>query len=86
MGELADPHRIRRSIGGVAFPASLGGPMLTLWGFGLLISSLQYLAMGTIIRLVIKISRDARFSAQCLEHLRSREASMGQNAGPLFRS
>jgi hypothetical protein len=74
----------RRSIGGVAFPASLGGAVSALWGFGLLISSLQYLAMGTVIRLVININANTRFSAQCLEQLR--EEPFGQNVGSLFRS
>jgi hypothetical protein len=76
----------RRSIGGVSFPASLGGAVSALWGLGLLMSSLQYLAMGTVIRLVININANTRFSAQCLEQLRSREEPMGQNAGALFRS
>ena len=76
----------RRSIGGVAFPASLGGAVSALWGLGLLISGLQYLAMGTVIRLVININANTRFSAQCLEQLRSREEPMGHNAGALFRS
>jgi hypothetical protein len=37
-----------RSIG-LAFPASLGGAVSALWGFGLLISSLEYLAIGFVI-------------------------------------
>jgi hypothetical protein len=76
----------RRSIGGVAFPASLGGAVLALWGFGLLIASLHYLAMGFVIRLVINMDANTWFSAQCLEQLRSREEPMGQNAEALFRS
>jgi hypothetical protein len=76
----------RRSIGGVAFPASLGGAVSALWRFGLLISSLHYLAMGFVIRLVINMDANTWFSAQCLEQLRSREEPMGQNAGAFFRS
>jgi hypothetical protein len=64
----------------------LGSALPTLWSFCLLISGLQFLAIGSLFRLVINVEENTRISAQCLERLRSREAPIDQEVGSLFRS
>jgi hypothetical protein len=68
------------------FPGSLSSALPTLWSVALLISGLQFLAMGSLIRLVINVEENTRISAQCLEKLRSREVPIEQNVEPIFRS
>jgi hypothetical protein len=75
-----------RPIGGVAVPGSLGVALPAVWSFGLLIGGLQFLAMGTVCRVLINIEENTRISALCLEQLRSLEEPFGQNVGSLFRS
>jgi hypothetical protein len=75
-----------RPLGGVAVPGSLGVALSAVWSFGLLIGGLQFLAMGTVCRLLINVEENTRISAQCLEQLRSREEPFGQNVASLFRS
>jgi hypothetical protein len=73
-------------IGAATFPGSLGTAFLAVWSFGLLIGGLQFAAMGTVCRLLINLEQNSRISAQCLEHLLSREEPFGQNVGSIFRS
>lgn len=75
-----------RPIGGVAAPVSFGVALSAVWSFGLLIGGLQFLAMGTVCRLLINVEENTRISAQCLEQLRSREEPFGQNVRSLLRS
>jgi hypothetical protein len=75
-----------RPIGGVAVPGNLGVALGAVWSLGLLMGGLQFLAMGTVCRLLIDVEENTRISAQCLEQLRSREEPFGQNVGSLFRS
>jgi hypothetical protein len=63
-----------------------GGALSMLWSFGLLVSGLQFLAMGALSRLVIHIEENTRISAQCLEQMRSRAEPIEQNVEPFFRS
>jgi hypothetical protein len=68
------------------FPGILGSALPALWSFAFVISGLQFLAMGSLLRLVINVEENTRISAQCLEKLRSREGQIEQNVGSLFRS
>ena len=65
---------------------NLGAALSALWSFALLISGLQFLAMGSLFRLVINVEENTRISAQCLEQLRSREEPIEQNVRRIFRS
>lgn len=75
-----------RPIGGVPVSGSLGVALLAVWSFSLFIGGLQFLAMGTVCRLLINVEENTRISAQCLEQLRSRKEPVGQDVGPLFLS
>jgi hypothetical protein len=75
-----------RPVSVAPFPGSLGTALSTLWSFALLISGLQFLAMGSLLRLVINVEENTRISAQCLEKLRFREGPIEQNVGSLFQS
>jgi len=75
-----------RPLGGAAVPGSFGIALSAVWSSGLLIGGLQFLAMGTACRLLIRVEENTRISAQCLEQLRSGEETFGQNVGSLFRS
>ena len=63
-----------------------GSAMWILWSLALLMSGLQSVAIGALIRLAIHVEENTRVSAQCLEQLRSRTEPAEQNAGPAFRS
>jgi len=63
-----------------------GGALWILWSLALLMSGLQSVAVGVLIRLAIHVEENTRVSAQCLEQLRSRTEPAEQNAGPVFRT
>jgi hypothetical protein len=60
----------------------IGGEWWVLWSLALFMSSLQSVAIGALIRLVIHLEENTRVSAQCLEKLRMRT----EPADPMFRS
>lgn len=64
----------------------LGGPLSILWSVGLLVSGLQFLAIGGLFRLIIHLEENTRVTAQCLERLASRLDPVDQNVASLFRS
>ena len=64
----------------------LGGALAVVWALGLLVSGLQFLAMGALSRLAIHVEENTRASAQCLEKLRSLMEPRAENVGPQFRS
>jgi hypothetical protein len=69
------------------FPGGLGGALPILWASALLVSGLQFVAMGSLIRLVINVEENTRIAAQCLEKLRSRgDSPIEQHIGSLFGS
>ena len=70
----------------VSVPGVLGAAVSALWSFGCLISGLQFLAMGALIRLMIHVEENTRISAQRLEKLRLREEPVEQGIGAFFRS
>ncbi len=77
---------VGRPLGILPSAGGLGTALPTLWSFALLVSGLQFLAMGSLLRLVINVEENTRISAQCLEKLRSREAAIEENVGSIFRS
>jgi hypothetical protein len=70
----------------VPFAYSLGGALTALWSLGFLFSGLQFLAIGTLIRLAIHVEENTRMSAQCLEKIRVRLEPRDENVTPLFPS
>jgi len=73
-------------VNAVRFPSSLGGSLSILWSFGLLISGLQFLAMGALFRLVIHVEENTRVTARCLEQMRARLDPVEQGVASMFRS
>ena len=67
-------------------PGGLPVALWGLWSLGLLIGGLQFLATGTLIRLVINLEENTRVSAQCLEQLRARDDPTEHHVGSYFRS
>ncbi|MGC8642576.1 MAG: hypothetical protein ACP5XB_22190 [Isosphaeraceae bacterium] len=68
------------------FPGGLPVGLWGVWSLALVIGGLQFLAIGTLIRLIIDLEENTRVSAQCLEQLRSREDPTERNVGSFFRS
>jgi hypothetical protein len=64
----------------------LGGTLSLLWSFGLLLSGLQLVALGTVFRLFIHLEENTRATAQILDKIRLRMETSGAGAEPLFRS
>jgi hypothetical protein len=81
-----------RQVRAVSLVAVLGGilsryPMLTCFdSFGFLLSGLQFVALGALIRLLIHLEQTARASAQSLDKIRMRLESRGEGVEPLFRT
>jgi hypothetical protein len=64
----------------------LSGVLAAVWSLGLLVSGLQFLAIGTLFRLAIHAEENTRASAQLLEKILARLEPREENVGPLFRS
>ncbi|AGA25381.1 hypothetical protein Sinac_0978 [Singulisphaera acidiphila DSM 18658] len=61
-------------------------PIMILWALGHLGAGLQFLAMGSLIRLAIQVEENTRTSAHCMEKLCSRSEPRAESPGPFFVS
>jgi hypothetical protein len=68
------------------FPSFLELPLSIYWSVALLVSGLQYLALGALCRLFVHLEENTRVSAQCLERLIARLEPVEQDAVTMFRS
>lgn len=75
-----------RQVRVVSLFTGLGGIFSLLWSFGFLLSGLQNIALGGMIRLLIHLEENMRAFAQSLGKNRMRLESSGEGGEPSFRS
>lgn len=80
----AEPFAARQ-VSALPFGA-VGTALSLLWAFACLLSGLQSVAFGTLLRLAIQLEENTRASAQFLDKIRMRLESGGEAVEPLFRS
>jgi hypothetical protein len=64
----------------------VGGALSLFWSIGSIASGLQFLMVGSLVRVAIDVEENTRASAQCLERLRARLEPREEGAGPWFTS
>jgi hypothetical protein len=68
---VADPFTARQSTNIQPF-LGLGATFSLIWSLGLLLSGLQFLAIGVLVKLAIHLEENTRISAQAMDKIRSR--------------
>jgi hypothetical protein len=81
----AGPFAVR-PVGVLPLGAGLGGIISLLWSFALLLSGLQFVALGALFRLFIHLEENTRASARSLDKIRIRLETRGEDVEPFLRS
>jgi hypothetical protein len=75
-----------RHAGVVSLVAGLSGIVSVLWSIGSLLSGLQFVTLGALLRLLINLEENTRVTAQSLDKIRIRLESGGEGVEPSFLS
>lgn len=73
-------------VGSLGALGRVGGAVWILWSLVLLMSGMQSVAVGALIRLSIHLEENTRVAAQCLVQLRSRTEPAERHTDPAFLS